>query len=171
MVPERKAVWCNYECYMPHGHFGYTEMVGWSFPSQEFGHNCNIFCKEKTFRTASHMYHICSHESRDSRRGEWGGSAEITFQLISKKGLPTIAACCGACSGLKEWEDLALELGKYYYLGLIKFQDEQVQEILRRADESVENDPTGRPEGMTITAYVKKVFNAIGVDLDLPVIA
>ncbi len=165
MVPERKAVWCNFGCYMPHGHFGFMNKAGDSFPDEAFGENCKIFCQEKTARTGRNMGHSCSHESRDPKNGKWGGSAEITFQLISIKGLPTIAACYGACSGLKEWEDLTLELGKYYYLGLIKLNDEQVQEILRRADESVKDDPTGRPKGTTITNYVENVFYAIDAEL------
>ncbi|MFA7319067.1 MAG: hypothetical protein WC022_00485 [Parcubacteria group bacterium] len=164
-VPERRAVWSTSIFYQAQHHFGFVEKIGKSFPSEDFENNCRIFCQEKVARTTRHKNHICSHESRNPKNGEWGGSAELFFYFISQRGHHFQIFCSGACSGLKEWEDLALELGKYHFLGLISFDDEQVQEILRRADESTENDPSARPEGMTITEYVKYIFEAIDIKL------
>lgn len=66
-----------------------------------------------------------------------------------------------ACSGFREWEDLGQFLAPFYYLELINFKDQQVHKILRQADESVKDDPSSRPEDMTITGYIAKVFVAI----------
>ena len=165
VAPERRAVWSTNIFYQAQHHFGFLEKIGKSFPSEDFGNTCKILCPEKVARATRHKNHICSHESRNPKNSEWGGSAELFFYLISQRGRHFQVSCSGACSGLKEWEDLTLELGKYYYPGLIRFKDEQVQELLRRADESVEHDPSGRPEGMTITEYVAYVFEAIDTKL------
>jgi hypothetical protein len=161
--PDRKAIHCKLKMFRDRTQtLEYTEQVGESFPNAVFGANCLIACENKVARNQKEPEHVCSHESRDPKNGDWGGSARITFKLILYRSHRfSIITCIGAVSGLKEWEDLALELGKYYCLKLVHFEDEQVQEILRRADDSVKNDPTGRPEGMSITEYVKMVFDHI----------
>lgn len=136
--------------------------IGTTFPSFKFGEKCRELPQEKTFRARQYPEHLSSYPSRNPSQDQYGGSAKLVFNLnMGNLGIVREMAIEGACSGLKEWEDLGQFLAPFYYLELISFKDQQVQEILRQADESVKNDPTGRPEGMTITGYVAKVFAAI----------
>lgn len=163
-APDRRAVFCDQNWVQAGQEFTFTEEVGKSFPNSDFRRKCKIFCQEKTLRTIEH-YLCCSHENRDPKNEKWGGSAAIIFRLLRSNGTTIDITSVGSASGLKEWEDLAVELGKYHYLGLVSFEDVQIQNILRCADESVKNDPSGRPENMTITKYVEIVFGVIDQEL------
>jgi len=158
---DRRAVWHYFtRIYGSSREESIKEKIGKTFPSEAFEDGCCFFCKEKVWRTIINAL-ICSHENRNPKKKEWGGSINIVFNLVAADNNEFIIQYAGAPSGLKEWEDLALELGSLYYLGLIKFKDPQVQEILHRAEKSVTDDPEAQPKGISISQYVKLVFNAI----------
>jgi hypothetical protein len=163
--PERRAVWCKQMVFW-NGNLMMTFMdkVGESFPNGKFDSRCFSACQENVKRTQKNPDHICSHESRDPKNGKDGGSAQITFELASSQGKISTITFIGAPSGLEEWENLILEIGKYRYLGLVDLEDEQIQEILQRADASVKDDPTARPEGMTISQKASEIFEVIDTD-------
>lgn len=166
-VKERRAVWFYFEILQNNRVLQtFHSRIGTTFPDFEFEKRCWEFSREKVFRTRQHPEHVCSHQSRNPAESKWGGSAKLVFNLnMGNLGLVEGMTFEGACSAFKEWEDLGQFLAPFYYLELIRFKDQQVQEILSQADESVKDDPTGRPEGMTITEYVIKLFAAIDSDL------
>lgn len=166
MLPERKAVWYRKKVFIGKTLTGsYLRKIGVSFPTPEFGESCLVACQEKVGRTENNPEELCSHESRNPLKKAWEGSAKIKIRLLSAEGKVYEMTLIGAPSGLKGWEDLILELLPYYLLGLADLDNSQFKEILRRADESVKDDPTARLEGMTITAYAKMVFRAVGRQL------
>lgn len=169
LIPERQAVWCDYR--KIYGQFNtlLIEKIGRSFPNDDFGESCYWVCQGKANHTQENKEQITSYESRNPIKDLWGGSVQITFHLKSLTGDIHPLTFIGAPSGLKEWEDLALMLGTLYYLRLIKFEDQQVQEILHRTEIAVANDPTAWPEDITISEYVKLVFNTIDENILSPV--
>ena len=161
--PERGSVWYNYEIICeknPRIEKVLTGKTGDAFPDKNFARNCRVFCQEKVARTISADIR-CSHQNRDPLNSKWGGSARLELLLLLVNEEPLPVTLVGANSGRKEWEDLAITLGVFHYLDLITFDDAQVQEILRLADESVAHDPANRPENMTITQFTKLLFEKI----------
>lgn len=160
--PDRKAIWYYQDISQGEPSIDFTTRVGTTFPNiPGFAENCRLYCMEKVLRNKKHTFHLTSHESRNPENNEWGGSAQITFELISSSGDVLSVICTDGQSGLKEWEDLVLGLAKYRCLGLLKFEDAQTQEILRRADASIKDAPTAKLKDLTITEYAKLVFDAI----------
>lgn len=162
LLPERKAVHFYEAVYIDEAEvMTLKAKAGTEFPTDEFGANCKIFCKEKVTRTYRCGL-ICSHENRNPEKSYWGGSARLVFRLISNSGEIRIITIIFAPSGLKEWEDLALGLGAFCRMGLIlDGDDEQVGKILAAAEKSVAREKGCSPKGMTITDYVEKVFDAV----------
>lgn len=167
-VTDRQATWLNCElkenailCDILH------KRIGSSFPAdpESFEGNCSNFAPEKVRRTWIDGL-ICSHQNRDPENSKWGGSARITFKLISRSGEITWLTIVGAPSGLKEWEDMALFLGALHYQGFINFSDRQVQDILDAADASVADQLEFQPKDMTIKEYVQELFRIIDISLN-----
>lgn len=161
--PERGSVWFNYEIICerdPRIEKVLIDKTGDIFPDKNFARNCRVFCQEKVARTISAGVR-CSHQNRDPLNSKWGGSAQLELLLLLVNEDPLPVTLVGANSGRKEWEDLAITLGVFHYLDLVTFDDPQVQEILRLADESVAHDPANRPANMTITQFTALLFEKI----------
>lgn len=158
--PERGAVWFNYEMITSYGSFSVMDKTGNAFPDDDFERNCRFNCLEKSVRTINSNL-TCSHQNRNPANGLWGGSARLEFDFVGERHHVSVIIV-GACSGRKEWEDLAITLGAYHHVGLVNFDNPQVQSILQLAESAVADDPQyNPPDGITISEYVKKVFTGI----------
>jgi len=60
---------------------------------------------------------------------------------------------------------MSLFLGALYYLKLVKFSDQQIQNILDAADASVAGQPDFQPKSTTIKEYAKSLFSKIDTGL------
>jgi hypothetical protein len=138
----------------------FHKKFGTIFPSDDFGNNCNTYSKEKVERTWNCGL-ICSHQNRNPQLNEWGGSHRLVFKLVDEFLDASLYTILTAPSGLKEWEDLALGLGAYYYAGLLRRTDAQLLDILSAADASVEGQVKFLPYDITITQYVFNLFDVI----------
>lgn len=157
--PERGSVWFNYDLISPLYTFHVMDRTKNRFPNNDFERMCRFNCLEKTIRTITDGL-ACSHQNRDPKNMKWGGSARLEIDFVGERRHASVIIV-GACSGRKEWEDLAIVLGTYHHVGLVHFDDPQVQQILRIADASVINDPDCRPRDMTIREYTQEIFSQI----------
>jgi hypothetical protein len=82
------------------------------------------------------------------------------FQTISKKGEHESINFIGTPSGLNAWENLALELVKYYYMGILDIEHSSwFQEIISRA-KCIQIKKLGPCPDISISDYVELVFNS-----------
>lgn len=122
---------------------------------------CLHSCRKNLARLIKNEHEITGYESRNPDKKQSGGSVKIMFNLVFQNDESFLISISGASFGLKEWENLALLLGAIYHAKLLIFEDQQVEEIIRRAELAVKNDPWARPRGKEISQYIKKIFDAI----------
>lgn len=106
---------------------------------------------------------IVPMESTFSKRHS-KNSVKLLFRLKLEDGNVLITTISGASLGLKKWENFAIILGTFYNLGFIKFEHQQVQRIIRRADRILKERsecPKISTRELSISQYVETVFDAI----------
>jgi hypothetical protein len=167
MVDQTKqTVWHFWKRYgedTPHRSF--HEKVGRGFSDISFANECFILSGQKAQENIYSEFN-CSYQFDDFEDDQFGVSIRLTFELVSLTGKTRTINCVSGIVGLNGWENLALGLGLNYRLGLIKPYHRQVQNILRIADESVENKSSDfRPKGNSICHYVRNLFYLINRDL------
>lgn len=158
-IPSQRAVYCCIHKGEPYPQ-KFREKVGKIFSDASAAIKYPQICQDRVEDLLKNMRAITSHEIRNPEKGIVGGAVKIIFELQSL-GEKNCLTFCGAVHGLQEWENLALMLGTPYYLDIIKLGDQQIQEIINRAEKSVRNDIAARPKGMSIYEYIEMIFGLI----------
>lgn len=165
-VPSQKAVYCHIYKGDPFPQrFG--EKVGKIFSEASTAIKYPQICQKRVEDLLKNMRAITTHELRNPEKGILGGAVKMIFQLEPIAAKKNFITFCGISHGLQEWENLALVLGALHYPGIIEFKNQQVQEIIIRAEKSVKNDTKSHPKGMSISEYIEMVFGYIDNELSM----
>lgn len=162
--PERDAIILKCQKNLPAvTHF--LKKIGGRFKNAEIETRCRQSCQEQCDRTSNNDREITSYQSRNPNDNRLGGAIKVSFLLMHNNNESIIITYCSSCAGLTEWENTTLCLGILYSIGIIKFNDPQIQTILHEAGLAVKNDLSSQPKG-GISKYVRKVFGAIENEKD-----
>jgi|GEM_PF-2569837 len=139
-----------------------NEKIGEIFPinSQSFQNKCMLSSQALTKKMIENPACLSSYELFTAVEHNLAVSTRMFFQTISKKGEHESINFIGTPSGLNAWENLALELVKYYYMGILDIEHSSwFQEIISRA-KCIQIKKLGPCPDISISDYVELVFNS-----------